>query len=177
MPSPPPTADQIAKTLAEAYRLRDEIARKERAIRRRTQTVAKALATLMGPGGHSYRVGIGVHAFEADGSLCLCAAYLEDVGKESRYRYAVLCGGEVAVRALRMAQLDPGDSDEPGPRRRIALATYVECEDFLDRLATLIADATRRLEERLARTQSAEERLLAGRRALSAVKRRKAAPR
>jgi hypothetical protein len=29
MPSPPPSPDQVAKSLAEAYRLRDEIARKE----------------------------------------------------------------------------------------------------------------------------------------------------
>lgn len=134
MPSTPPTPDQVAGSLAEAYRLRDEIARKERAIRRRTQTVARALAALMGPGGHSYRVGVGIHTFDMGGTLSLCAAYLEDVGNESRYRYAVLCGGEVAVRALLTAQLNPGDSDEPGPGRRIALATYVECEEFLERL-------------------------------------------
>src|SRR5688572_4170254 len=104
MPSPPPTPDQFARSLGEAQRLRDEIVRKERAIRRRTQTVARALAALMGPGGHSHRVGVGIHAFQAGGTLSLCAAYLEDVGKESRYRYAVLCGGEAAVRALRTAR-------------------------------------------------------------------------
>ncbi|CAN5749058.1 hypothetical protein BH23CHL7_BH23CHL7_17140 [soil metagenome] len=86
----------------------------------------------------------------------------------------MLCGGEVAARALRTAELDPGDSDEPGPRRRIALATYGECQEFLERLPKFIADATRRLEERHAGTLTADERLRVGRRALLAVKRRQA---
>jgi hypothetical protein len=177
MPSPPPTPDQIAKSLADADRLRDEIARKERAIRRRTQGVAKALAALMGPAGHSHRVGIGIHTFEVEGSLCLCAAYLEDVGKESRYRYAVLSGGEAAVRALRTARLHPGDSDEPGPRRRVALASYVECEEFLDRLPKFIADATRDLERRLDKSNRAEALLRDGQRALRAATKRSATSR
>lgn len=172
MPSPPPTPEQVARSLAEAYRLRGEIARKERAIRRRTQTVARALAALMGSGGYSHRVGVGIHAFEADGTLSLCAAYLEHVGDEFKYRYAVLCGGEAAARALRTAQLDPADSDEPGPGRRIALATYVECEEFLDRLPKFIADARRVLERRLEQTGEAEAQLRDGQRALRAATQR-----
>ena len=63
--------------------------------------------------------------------MCLAAAYLEPEGDGYRYRYAVLCGGEAAKRALRIAVLDSGGSDEPGPGRRIALATYA---DFVYRL-------------------------------------------
>lgn len=169
MPSPPPLPEQVARSLAEAYRLRDQIARKERAIGRRTQTVARALAALMGSGGYSHRVGVGIHAFEAGGTLSLCAAYLEHVGDEYKYRYAVLCGGDVAVRALRTAPLDPGDSDEPGPHRRIALATYGECEQFLERLPKFIADGRRVLERRLEHTDEADAQLRDGQRALRAA--------
>jgi hypothetical protein len=110
----------------------------------------------MGAGGHSYRVGVGVHAFEAGGELCLCAAYLEEARQGSRYRYAVLCGGEAAVRALRTAPLDPGDSDEPGPHRRVSLATYVECEEFLERLPTRLVSGRRSLRARCAETAARE---------------------
>lgn len=174
MSSPLPTPHQVAKSLEEAYRLRDEVARKERAIRRRTQTVARALAALMGLGGYSHRVGVGIHAFEAGGTFSLCAAYLERVGDEFKYRYAVLSGGEEAVRALRTAQLDPGDSDEPGPGRRIALATYGECEEFLERLPKFIADATRDLERQLEQTRKAEKELRDAQSALRAATQPKA---
>lgn len=125
------------------------IAQKERAVRRRTQTVASALATLMRPGGYFHRAGIGIHAFVVAGGVCLCTAYLEQNRDEFEYRYAVLCGGEEAVRALRTAELDAAESDEPGPNRRIALASYSECKEFLERLPKYIADASEDLERRL----------------------------
>ena len=84
----------------------------------------------MEPGSHLHRIGVGLHAFDADGAVCLAAAYLEPEGDNFRYRYAVLCGGEAAKRALRTAVLDPSDCDEPGSGRRIALATY---DDFVYR--------------------------------------------
>ena len=71
------------------------------------------------------------------------AAYLEAEGDNFRYRYAVLCGGEAAKRALRTAVLDPSDCDEPGSGRRIALATYADYDDFVYRLPKIIADVTR----------------------------------
>lgn len=124
-----------------------------------------------------YRRGIGIHAFEVSGSNYLAATYSDDKRQRDRYRYGVLCGGEVAKPGLRTAELDPSDSDEPGATRRIALATYVECEDFLARLTIFIADATRGLNQRSERTDVAEQQLLVGQRTLTAVKRRKATTR
>ena len=66
----------------------------------------------MEPGSHLHRIGVGLHAFDADGAVCLAAAYLEPEGDNFRYRYAVLCGGEAAKRALRAAVLDPSDCDD-----------------------------------------------------------------
>jgi len=68
----------------------------------------------MGPGGYLHRRNLGLHAFAVDDLVCLAAAYLEDESGSLRYRYAVLCGGERAKRALRTTALDPTDSDEPG---------------------------------------------------------------
>jgi hypothetical protein len=79
---------------------------------------------------HLHRRGVGPHAFDVNGCVCLAAAYLEPDGEGYRYRYAVLCGSEAAERALRTAVLDPGDSDGPSSGRRVALATYGDHEDF-----------------------------------------------
>jgi hypothetical protein len=97
--------------------------------------------------------GIGLHAFPADGVLGLAAAHLEEEQDGYRYRYAILCGGETARRALRTADLDPGDSDEPGSRR-IALASYADYLDFVDRLPANLADVTGDLEARIRRAES-----------------------
>jgi hypothetical protein len=61
----------------------------------------------MQPGEMHYRRSVGLHAFPVDGVRCLAAAYLEEEGDGYRYRYAVLCSGEAAKRALKTANLDP----------------------------------------------------------------------
>jgi hypothetical protein len=125
----------------------------------------------MEPGAHLYRIGVGLHAIDADGSVCLAAAYLEPEGDNFRYRYAVLCGGEAAKRALRTAVLDPSDCDEPGSGRRIALATYADYDDFVYRLPKFMADVTRRLEDRIQQTEGVDLQIRTARRRLSAAKR------
>jgi hypothetical protein len=45
--------------------------------------------------------------------------------------------------------LDPGDSDEAGPSRRISMSTYKDYDDFTLRFPTYIADITRELEGRI----------------------------
>lgn len=116
---------QLEQSFARATQPQAELQPKDRAIGRKVQVLAKCVAGLTEPGADLYRRRVGLHAFEVDGTVCLAAAYLETDGDDYRYRYAVLCGGEAAKRALRSAVFDPGDSDEPGPGRRIALATYV----------------------------------------------------
>jgi hypothetical protein len=110
----------------------------------------------MDPGDHHHRVHVGIHAFDVDGQTCLTSAYLEEVGDKYHYRYAVLCGGEPAKKALKNAQLDPGDSDEPGPHRRIALASYEDYEEFIERLPRFLNDVIRDLEARTRRTKVLE---------------------
>lgn len=161
---------QLEQSFARAAQLQAELQRKERAIGRKVQVLAKGLAILMEPGAHLHRTGVGLHAFDVDGAVCLAAAYLEPDGDDFRYRYAVLCGGEAAKRALRTAALDPGDSDEPGGRR-IALATYADYDDFLHRLPKYIADVIGRMEERIALTDGADIQIQTARRQLSAAKR------
>jgi hypothetical protein len=136
-----PSPGQLEQSFARASQLQAELQRKERAIGRKVQVLALGLAGLMEPGAHLYRSGVGLYAFDVGGVVCLAGAYLEAEG--DGYRYAILCGGEAAKRALRTAVLDPGDSDEPGPGRRIALATYADYNDFVYRLPTFIADVTR----------------------------------
>jgi len=126
----------------------------------------------MAPGEHFHRIGVGLHAFDVDGKTCLAAAYLEEVEDDYRYRYAVLCGGDAAKRALRFAALDPTDSDEPGPDRRIGLATYSDYDDFLYRLPKYLGYVERRVQARLAQLDQSEERIHQGRRRLSAARRR-----
>jgi hypothetical protein len=141
-------AGQLEASFARAAVLQREIERKERLLGRRVQVLAKGLADLMQPGEMHHRRGIGLHAFPVDDVLCLAAAYLEGEPDRYRYRYAILCGGEAAKRALATASLDPGDSDEPGSRR-IALASYADYLDFVDRLPAYLADVTRNLESRV----------------------------
>jgi hypothetical protein len=172
-----PSPGQLEQSFARAIQLQAELGRKERAIGRKVQVLAKGLAGLMEPGAHLHRTGVGLHAFDVDGAVCLAAAYHEPDGDGYRYRYAVLCGGEAARRALRTAVLDPGDCDEPGPGRRIALATYADYDDFVYRLPKFIADVTRSLEERIQQTEGAEMQIRTARRRLSAAKRSAPTPR
>lgn len=94
-----------------------------------------------------------------DGAICLAAAYLDSDGDEYRYRYAVLCGGQAAKRALRTAALDASDSDDPGAGRRVALATYADYDDFIDRLPAYIGDITRSLGARIQHTEAADAQI------------------
>jgi hypothetical protein len=148
-------AGQLEAAFARAAVLQGEIERKERALGRKVQTLAKGLADLMQPGEAYHRRGVGLHALPVDGVLCLAATYLEQEGDGYRYHYAVLCGGEAAKRALNTAHLDPGDSDEPGSRR-IALATYADYVDFVERLPAHLGDVTRELEARVRQAEGSE---------------------
>jgi hypothetical protein len=109
-----PSPGQLEQSFTRVNQLQAELQRKERAIGRKVQILARGLAGLMEPGAHLHRIGVGLHAFDVDGAVCLAAAYLEPEGDDYRHRYAVLCGGEAAKRALRTAVLDPSDCDEPG---------------------------------------------------------------
>jgi hypothetical protein len=71
---------QLEQSFARASQLRAELERKERAIGRRVQTLAKGFADLVEPGTSLHRRGVGLHAFDAGGSVCLAAAYLEPDG-------------------------------------------------------------------------------------------------
>lgn len=147
------SAAQLETSFARAAVLQREIDRKERLFGRRIQVLAKGLANLMQPREAHHRRGIGLHAFPVDGVLCLAAAHLEEERDGHRYRYAVLCGGEPAKRALNTAELDPGDSDEPGSRR-IGLATYDDYFAFVDRLPKFLEDVIRDLETRVRAAES-----------------------
>ena len=83
------------------------------AIGRKAQEIAKGLADLMVAGAHLHRRNVGLHAFDVDGLVCLAAAYLEPDDDDFRYRYAVLCGGEGAKRAL----IPSGSRDRLSQRR------------------------------------------------------------
>lgn len=148
-------AGELEAAFTRAAVLHREIERKERLLGRRVQTLAKGLADLMQPGEMHFRRSIGVHAFPVDGVNCLAAAYLDEERDGYRYHYAVLCGGEAAKRALRTADLDPGDSDEPGSRR-VALADYDDYVAFVERLPAYLEDVTRDLEARLREAESTE---------------------
>lgn len=154
--------------------MQTELARRERAVGRRIQSLARGLAALMETGEFFHRIGVGLHAFDVDGVVCLATSYLEEEGDDFRYRYAVLCGGEAARQALRSVALEPSASDEPGLGRRVALATYADYDDFLYRLPKYLGDVNRRLEKSLADTDNAEIHVGDGRRLLSATKRRAA---
>jgi len=166
-----PTPEEIERALASARQLQTEVARRERAVARKVQTLARAFAVLVEPGEHFHRVGVGLHAFEVGGTTCLAAAYLETVDDGYRYRYAVLCGGEAAKRALRTAPLDPGDSDEPGAGRRVALAAYADYDDFLDRLPRYLGDVERSVQTRSAELDHAEGQIQQARGRLAAARR------
>lgn len=147
----------LQESFDRAAKLQGELRKKESRIKRQAQQLAWGLAALMDPGDHHHRVHVGIHAFVVDGQTCLASAYLEEVGDKYHYRYAVLCGGESAKKALKTAQLDPGDSDEPGPQRRIALASYEDYEEFIERLPRFLNDVNRDLEERIERTKALED--------------------
>jgi hypothetical protein len=134
----------------------EDLARRERTIGRKAQVLARALARFMEPGHSRYRRVVGLHAFPVGDEICLAASYLEQELDDYRYRYAVLCGGEAARRALRTADLDPGDSDGSGPGRRVALASYDDYEAFVERLPIFIADVTRDLEAQVKKTEARE---------------------
>ena len=159
---------QLEQSFSRAKQLRAELERRQRAIGRKAQDLAKGLADLMEPGTSVHRRGIGLHAFEVAGAVCLAAAYLEAEGDDFRYQYAVLCGGEAAKRALRTATLDAGDSDEPGSGRRIRLATYDDYDDFIERLPAYIGDVTHSLEGGIHHAEAASEQLQRTRKQLSA---------
>src|SRR5712692_11294265 len=137
-----------------AAKLQGELRKKESRIKRQAQQLAWGLAAPMDPGDHHHRVHVGIHAFEVDGQTCLASAYNEEVGDKYRYRYAILCGGESAKKALKTAHLDPGDSDEPGPHRRIALASYDDYEEFIERLPRYLNEVIHGLEAKLERRKA-----------------------
>ncbi len=84
---------------------------------------------------------------------------------------------EAARRALRPASLDPGDSDEPGPARRIGMATFADNDDFIERLPTYLADITRDLERRIQQNEAVEVRVQQARQQMTTTKRRTRAAR
>ena len=146
----------LQESFDRAAKLQGELRKKESRIKRQAQQLAWGLAALMDPGDHHHRVHVGIHAFDVDGQTCLASAYLEQVGDKYHYRYAVLCGGESAKKALKTAQLDPGDSDQPGPQRRIALASYEDYEEFIERLPRYVNDVIRDLEAKVERRKALE---------------------
>jgi len=139
---PGPSPGEIERSLIRIAQLQAELARKERAVGRKVQVLARSLAHLMQPGDHLHRIGVGLRFRRRRRDVPGCCVSRAE-GDDFRYRYAVLCGGETAKRALRDAALDPGDSDEPRSRRRIALAGYTEYDDFVYRLPKYIADVSR----------------------------------
>jgi len=70
--------------------------------------------------------------------------------------------------------LDPGDSDEPGSTRRIALATYADYDDFVERLPAYIAEITRDVEGRIRQMEEREAQIKGARKQLTALTRRRA---
>lgn len=46
----------------------------------------------MEPGEFFHRIGVGVHAFDVDGTTCLAASYLEEDDDGYRYRLVVKVG-------------------------------------------------------------------------------------
>lgn len=150
---------EVERSFARAIQLRLELERKERALGRKVQILAKGIASLMAPGTSHHRKGIGLHAFDVDGTMCVASSYLEPNDDDYRYRYAILCGGEPARAALRTAKLDPGDSDEPGSGRRIRIATNADYDDFIERLPRYLADIGRDLEARAQRIDLGSDRL------------------
>lgn len=167
------SAGQLEQRFARARQLQDELQRRERAIGRKVQDLAKGIADLMEAGAYLHRRGVGLHAFDVSGAVSLAAAYLEPEGGDYRYRYAVLCGGEAAKRALRTAVLDPTDCGDPGPGRRIVLATYADYSDFIERLPAYLADITRTIEGRVQQTAGAEAQIRRARRRVSSMTKRR----
>lgn len=172
MPSPA-SAAELAAAFDRAGALRRDVERRERMVNRKVQALARGLAALMSAGDFHHRRGVGLHAFDVNGVVCLATSYLEEAGDGFEYRYAILSGGELARRALRTASLDPGASDPPGSQRRIALAAYDDFDHFLYRLPAYLADATRGWGQRASELDANAERILAGRRAIGVLERRR----
>jgi hypothetical protein len=167
-----PNPRQLQEHFDRAAKLRGELRKKENRIKRQAQQLAWGLAALMEPGHSHHRIGLSIHAFDVEGRTCLASGYLEERGDKFGYRYAVLCGGEVARRALKTAQLDPGDSDEPGPQRRVGLATYEDYEDFVERLPRFVKDVIRDLEAQVEQAKAIDDSgQAAGKEIRSAAKR------
>ena len=167
-----PSPRQLQEHFDRAAKLRGELRTKENRIKRQAQQLAWGLAALMELGHSHHRIGLSIHAFGVEGRTCLASAYLEERGDKFEYRYAVLCGGEAARRALKTAQLDPGDSDEPGPQRRIGLATYEDYEDFVERLPRFVKDVIRDLEAQVEHAKAIDDsNQAAGKEIRSAAKR------
>ena len=91
-----PSPGQLEQSFARVSQLQAELQRKERAIGRKVQVLAMGLAGLMEPGAHLHRVGVGLHAFDADGAVCLAAAYVEAgvIGDRQRRHAQHGCSGD-----------------------------------------------------------------------------------
>ena len=167
------TPGELEQSYARAATLRSEVERKQRAFGRKVNALAKGVAGLMEPGSWHFRRSIGIHAFTVAELTCLAASYLEDEGDGYRYRYAVLCGGEAARHALRTADLDPSDSDAPGPERRVFLATFSEHQDFVERLPAYLADIARVWAQRERQIEALEAGLQESRASVTTLRRRR----
>jgi hypothetical protein len=176
MGTPVPAPGELERAFTRAQEMQADLARRERVVGRRIQALARGLAAIMEPGESFHRIGVGLHAFDVGGTTCLAASYLDEHDDGYRYRYAVLCGGETARRALRDAALDPSDSDRPGPTRRVALATYPQFDDFLYRLPKYLGDVNRRIEAQLGEATNAASRIRDGRRLIAATRRKTSRP-
>lgn len=108
MVKPSATPAEIGEAFARMGRLQEDLARRQQAIGRKAQLLARGLARLMEPGHSYYRRGVGLQAISVGDEICLAASYLKQEVDDRGYRYAVLCGGEAARRALRSAVLDQG---------------------------------------------------------------------
>lgn len=73
MGAPVPTPGELEKAFAHAHEMQADLARRNRAVGRRIQALAWGLAALMAPGEFFHRIGVGLHAFDADGTTCLAA--------------------------------------------------------------------------------------------------------
>jgi hypothetical protein len=175
------TPADLANVFAELGTLQAEVERRERAIGRKAQRLASGLAKQMKASRypHLSQCSVELHTFDVDGEVCLISAYLYEeegeYGRESGYRYAVLCGGEAAKRALETAELDPIDWDEPTLDRRVALATYADHMDFVERLPSYIGVIKRNFEARMKKAASGERVIQDARPQMSALSRRRKA--
>lgn len=90
MGAPVPAPGELERAFTRAHEMQADLARRERAVGRRIQALARGLAALMQPGEFFHRIGVGLHAFDVNGTTCLAASYLDEHDDGYRYRYAVL---------------------------------------------------------------------------------------